>query len=135
MYPEQQPQLQQSEPNQLQNNMEEFNPNIPKPVTTFTQPAKPNTSKTGIPKKMIIIGAIVAISVVSMIVIVVVSISKKSDTSTQPETPVTSQSLVPEPATSSGLQQTNTSISQDLNGLDNAKDFPATRLDDKTLGL
>lgn len=135
MYPEQEPQFQQNTPNQLQNNLEEFNPNIPKPVTNFPQAEKPNTSKTGIPKKIIIIGATIGISILLMIIIVVVSMSKKSDTSTQPETPVPSQSLVPEPATASGLQQTNTSISQDLSGLDNAKDFPATRLDDKTLGL
>ncbi|MEI6237095.1 MAG: hypothetical protein WCP03_00635 [Candidatus Saccharibacteria bacterium] len=135
MYPNQEPQ--QIAPNPVPNNMEEFNPNLTRPtlIPNFTPNSSPSSSKTGIPKKMIIIGAIIGVAILAMIIIVVISMGKKKDTSTEKPQTFTEQSLVPAPATSLGLQQTNTSIGQDLNSLDNAKDFNTTKLDDKTLGL
>lgn len=135
MYPGQEPQ--QTTPNPLPNNMDEFNPNFVKPQnTTFIPNPTPTSSSmlSRIPKKILIIGVIIGLAILAMIIIVVVSMGKKDTTTEKPQT-TTEQSLVPEPATSSGLQQTNTSIGQDLNSLDNAKDFSTTKLDDKTLGL
>jgi hypothetical protein len=135
MYPNQEPQ--QIAPDPTQNNMEEFNPNFTKPtsVPTFTPNPSSSSSKTGIPKKIIIIGAIIGVAILAMIIIVVVSMGNKKDTSVETPQTIPEQSLVPAPATSLGLQQTNTSIGQDLNSLDNAKDFSTTKLDDKALGL
>lgn len=59
--------------------------------------------------------------------------SKK--TSTKPTDTTTSTPQGPQPAQAIDVEQASNSITQDVSGHDNSKDFPTAELDDKTLGL
>lgn len=110
----------------------------PSPMPGTQQPINNQSSKSGfqMPSKKIIFAIAGGIALLLIIIAVVAVLGSSSNKEAEDTTPaVSDQSLVPTPASATGLQQTNTSISQDVSGIDNAKDFPATRLDDKTLGL
>lgn len=96
----------------------------------------PGPAKKAPNKLIIIIIAGVSLLIVLVIVVFVASQSQKPKTN-QANTPATNsaqpQNL--EPAQAIDLEQASNAISQDLSSLDDEKDFPATSLDDKTLGL
>lgn len=93
-------------------------------------------AKKGPGKLVIIVIAGIALLVVLGIVVAVSSAGNKPKTNQaaqQSVDPNQSQNL--KPAQAIDLEQASNAISQDLSSLDDEKDFPATSLDDKTLGL
>lgn len=113
---------------------------IQPPVMPGVQPPQvqpstptPAPSPQGSKKKLLLIVAGVVVILVVVSLVVVLTSSKKSKApqaqqeSTQPEGP--------QPAQAIDVEQTSNSITQDITGHDNNKDFPADQLGDKHLGL
>lgn len=96
------------------------------PITNLPKPPKRN-------KKPLIVGlTLVGLLIVITVGAVLLGGKKKTNTATQ--TPTTTLQG-PQPAQAIDVEQASNSISQDVSGHDNAKDFPNGELDDKTLGL
>jgi hypothetical protein len=86
----------------------------------------------------IIVGVVIALAVLVALASFLIANSssqstKQSAKSTSSNTNQDASTL--QPATAIELEQANNSISQDLSGIDDEKDFPTTSLDDKSIGL
>lgn len=106
----------------------------PPPVTTPPAEATPPAASK---KSLLILGALAG---VELLLILGLGLALASAPGTQTKSKVvdsssSNQAGVPQPATATGLQQTNDSITQDIGNLINERDFPATQLDDTSLGL
>lgn len=102
-------------------------PGVPiQPITNLPKPHKSN-------KKPLIFGLVLVLLLLGITVgAVLLGGNKKTNTGTQTQT-TTAQG--PQPAQAIDVEQASNSISQDISGHDNSKDFPSNELDDKTLGL
>lgn len=103
-------------------------PPAPQPQVSPSLSPSPKRSK----KPLIIIGIIVLVFAAASVAVVLMS-SKKSKK--PQETQTTNQQQGPQPAQAIDVEQTSNSISQDISGHDNNKDFPADQLTDDKLGL
>jgi len=101
-------------------------PTSASPVQT---PPKRNT------KLIIIIAAAVAVLLIIGIAVIMVLSSTKKETPSTPTSQTSNQDATTQPATSVGVEQLNSSVSQDLSSLNDDKDLPSNQLDDKSLGL
>ncbi len=110
------------------------NPSQPQP---YGQPPMPLMGAGMVPrgknKKPLFIG-IAALAVLLLVTLLVVLLStSKPKTVEAPQT--TNEPQGPQPAQAIDVEQASNSISQDITGHDNNKDFPSGQLDDKSLGL
>ncbi len=107
----------------------------PGPGVQFPTAPPPQAASPKNNRKMIIIGAVTLLVILMAVVAFVLmrqpethpSSHQTEETSTEPEGP--------QAATAVDTEKTSNAISQDLSGLNDDKDLPATQLDDKTLGL
>ena len=109
----------------------------PAPVV---QPSQQNTppepSGAGKSKKLLITIAVGVVVLVLVILGVLLAVNSGGKSGTQTSANQTKQSSSgPEAATSSSIQQIDSSISQDISNLNQEKDFSAEKLNDKNLGL
>jgi len=105
-------------------------PGVP-PQPQFQPPMPPKSNK-----KVFIIGGAVAGIVVLLIIVAVVALS--GGNKNQPpaeEHQETTEAEGPQPATAVDVEHANNSISQDISGLNDDRDFPVDQLEEKTLKL
>ncbi len=140
MDPRQQPGQPQYQQNQPVNTPEVYNsptlntmPYGGQPAPQPQTPVQPAQNHRRGPVIAIIVGIVVALLLVLAAIFATSSSTKTADQATTPKQSASSQVI--EPAEAIEVEQTNNSISQDLSTLDEEKDFPATGLDDKSLGL
>ena len=111
------------------------NPLGPPPAATAPLPetTPPATSK----KLLLVLGALAGVELLLVIGLgLALAFTPNTQTKAKAaDSSSSSQAGVPQPATATGLQQTNDSITQDIGNLINERDFPATQLDDKSLDL
>lgn len=92
-------------------------------------------TKTSSKKRLFIALGVGFIIVVLIIVVTLVAVSgsnKKNKTTTKK---ATTTPVILQPATNIELEQINSSITQDMSGLDDEKDYPSGSLDKKSIGL
>lgn len=123
-----------------------FQPRVPQgpPGTVMApvgQPAAPDPTQVSAPapapskrskKPFIIIAVVVALFAGITLAVLLTSSNKPK---APQEQQATDQQQGPQPAQAIDVEQTSNSISQDISGHDNNKDFPTTQLEDKDLGL
>lgn len=139
--PEYKPKTIYSEPNQTVTQPEVYNsPNLSTVPYGAQASPQPNTAPTANSSSKGSKGPLIAIIVVAAIFLIVVGVvlatgGSKKKTTKDTSTTKTDAASVLQPAQAIELEQTNNAVSQDLSGLDDEKDFPASSLEDKTLGL
>jgi hypothetical protein len=82
-----------------------------------------------------IIGGVLLLFLAIVVVVVLAGSGNKKPAGTNNSGSSNSQTQGPTAATSSGVQLTNDSISQDISSLNDDKDLPVNRLSDQSLGL
>lgn len=86
-------------------------------------------------KKMLILGAgLIALLAISAIAAVLLSPDNKKNNQQSQQEPTQSTGIVKEPS-AVDIESVSNSVSSDITGLDDAKDFPETNLSDKELEL
>ena len=114
-----------AQPSQQSTNIVTSTPNEP----GEKQPAPKN-------RLMLIIGVLAVLELLVIITLAIAVASKSNSTSNTPKTSSdNSQAQGPTAATSSSVQLTDDSITQDLSSLNDDKDFPADKFSDQSLNL
>ncbi len=107
-------------------------------VNTNQAPTSFNNQKPKKKSKLIVI-FIAVIAVLGLLTLAAVMLAPKSDNKSskqdQQAQTQSSEDTTLSPAESINVEQTNSSINQDISGLNIEEDFPATQLDDKSLNL
>lgn len=105
-------------------------------------PNQPSTQSPYFPvppkrnNKPLIVGIVVlGVVLLSVAGLVLLSDSSKKTPTTTQQNPQETTTQEPQAATAVGIEQINSSISQDMSGLNDDRDFPAEALSDKSLGL
>lgn len=85
--------------------------------------------------KLVLIVIAAGVSLLIIIILIVVVASSSSNKTGQKTQDAEKQSMELGPATSTTVQQTNDSISQDIGNLNDDEDFPSNKLSDDSLNL
>jgi len=114
-------------------------PESQQPVPSQGYGDQPNSTQSGAavsPKtgKLMLVVIILVLTLLLVAAVLYVFLSGR-DTSSSGANQETSQSTVLEPASAIGIEQINSSLSQDLSGQDDTKDFAPDDVGDKSLGL
>jgi hypothetical protein len=113
---------------------EPFQPPTPPAVVTPPTPEVPQPSDEPKSKLFLFVG--IAATLCLLIVVVVFVLAASSKKPSQKATGQTAdQSQTAQAATSTGVQFSSDSISQDISSLNDDQDFPAAKLSDEALGL
>ncbi len=99
-------------------------------------PVPPEETKQAGNKLPLVLGIVAAIELLLIIgLLIAVAAKPKTSKTANNNAGNTSQSQGPTAATSTSVQTGSDSISQDISGLNDDKDFPTKALDDSSLGL
>jgi hypothetical protein len=125
-------------PSQPTNAPQIYGPSLPNANPTGLGGSAGPTSSKRIKKLPLIIVGVVAVIFVILIIVAVIVSRKNGDNKNPTTDEPTTEHLDPEgpqPATALDVEQTNNSITQDITGLNDDKEFPPEQLSDDSLDL
>ncbi len=108
-----------------------YSSQVPFSSSPFVPPEVPKKNRL----PWIIAGALIGLLTISIIIVVLLGGDKQPSTLKPKNIKSEATAQAMQPATAIGTEEASNSISQDISGLSDDTDFPANRLDDRTLGL